>query len=111
MGEDVLLLGWVELGVMGLSASDNSEAIVKAEGLDLLAGGLTGLGGVVGRGEDNKWHGEGALQSFCDEGRLSTKESSWQSSESSSGPSPTTSISGSGLPLALYSRRSCSMVT
>ena len=42
----------VLLGVLGLSASDNSEAIVKADGRDLFAGGLNGLGGVVGRGED-----------------------------------------------------------
>ena len=45
----ILILGW---GVLGRSANDNKEAIVKADGRDFLAGGLAGLGGVVGRGED-----------------------------------------------------------
>lgn len=38
-------------GVAGRSAKDNKEAIVNADGLDLFAGGLAGLGGVVGLGE------------------------------------------------------------
>lgn len=94
-------------GEEGLSVKDRSEAIVKAEGRGRLAGGLVGLGGVVGRGEDC-WRGEEA--SLMRDNIELMRQSSWDSSDSSSGPSPTTSMSLSGLPLALYSLRSCSIV-